>query len=62
MAAFSGDIGISTTVLVYYMVQQAFDFHHFGYGSTLAIVLFGIVLVLTIAQWQLRRRWFFYEN
>ena len=32
-----GGPGISTTVLVYYLYQQAFDFHHFGYGSTLAI-------------------------
>ncbi|MCP2635947.1 sugar ABC transporter permease [Microbacterium sp. HD4P20] len=57
-----GGPGISTTVLVYYLVQQAFDFHHFGYGSTLAIMLFLIVLVLTVAQWQLRKRWVFYEN
>lgn len=57
-----GGPGISTTVLVYYLVQQAFDFHHFGYGSTLAILLFAIVLALTILQWQLRKRWVFYEN
>lgn len=56
-----GGPGISTTVLVYYLVQQAFDFHAFGYGSTLAIVLFLIVLILTIVQWQLRRRWVFHE-
>jgi multiple sugar transport system permease protein len=57
-----GGPGISTTVLVYYLYQQAFEFHRFGYGSTLAIVLFLIVLVLTIAQWQLRRRWVHYED
>ncbi|GMA30432.1 hypothetical protein GCM10025875_04240 [Litorihabitans aurantiacus] len=57
-----GGPGISTTVLVYYLVQQSFDFHQFGYGSTLAIVLFLIVLVLTIAQWQLRKRWVHYES
>lgn len=57
-----GGPGISTTVLVYYLVQQAFDFHHFGYGSTLAILLFLIVLVLTVVQWQLRKRWVHYEN
>ncbi|KQM84391.1 sugar ABC transporter permease [Agromyces sp. Leaf222] len=57
-----GGPGISTTVLVYYLFQQAFDFHHFGYGSTLSIVLFAIVLVLTVLQWQLRKRWVFYEN
>ncbi|UFU08002.1 carbohydrate ABC transporter permease [Ruania halotolerans] len=57
-----GGPGISTTVLVYYLVQQSFDFHAFGYGSTLAVLLFLIVLVLTIVQWQLRKRWVFYEN
>jgi multiple sugar transport system permease protein len=57
-----GGPGLSTNVLVYYLFQQAFDFHHFGYGSTLAIVLFVIVLVLTVVQWQLRKKWVFYEN
>ena len=58
----AGGPGLSTTVLVYYLYQQAFDFHHFGYGSTLAIVLFVIVLVLTVVQWQLRKKWVFYES
>lgn len=56
-----GGPGVSTTVLVYYLYQQAFQFHRFGYGSTLAIVLFVIVLALTIVQWVLRRRWVHYE-
>ena len=58
----AGGPGLSTTVLVYYLYQQAFQFHDFGYGSTLAIVLFVVVLILTIIQWQLRRKWVFYEN
>ena len=58
----AGGPGLSTTVLVYYLFQQAFDFHHFGYGSTLALVLFAIVLVLTVVQWQLRKKWVFYES
>lgn len=57
-----GGPGTSTTVLVYYLFQQAFLFGRFGYGSVLAIVLFAIVLVLTIVQWQLRKKWVFYEN
>ncbi|WP_243062080.1 carbohydrate ABC transporter permease [Humibacter sp. RRB41] len=57
-----GGPGISTTVLVYYLFQQAFQFHNFGYGSTLAILLFVIVLILTVIQWQLRKRWVFYES
>ncbi|MEX2511194.1 MAG: sugar ABC transporter permease [Homoserinimonas sp.] len=57
-----GGPGISTTVLVYYLYQQAFLFGQFGYGSVLSIVLFLIVLVLTVVQWQLRKKWVFYEN
>lgn len=57
-----GGPGTSTTVLVYYLYQQAFQFHFFGYGSTLSILLFVIVAVLTFAQWQLRKRLVFYEN
>jgi multiple sugar transport system permease protein len=57
-----GGPGISTTVLVYYLFQQAFEFHRFGYGSTLALVLFVIVLILTVVQWQLRKRWVHYES
>jgi multiple sugar transport system permease protein len=57
-----GGPGTSTTVLVYYLYQQAFQFHHFGYGATLSVLLFGIVLVLTVVQWQLRRKWVFHES
>jgi multiple sugar transport system permease protein len=57
-----GGPGTSTTVLVYYLYQQAFQFHHFGYGSTLAILLFLIVLALTLVQWQLRRKWVVHEQ
>lgn len=57
-----GGPGMSTTVLVYYLYQQAFQFHRFGYGATISILLFVIVAVLTFAQWQMRKRIVFYEN
>jgi multiple sugar transport system permease protein len=57
-----GGPGTSTTVLVYYLYQQAFQFHAFGYGATLSVLLFVIVLVLTVVQWQLRKRWVFHES
>ena len=57
-----GGPGMSTTVLVYYLYQQAFQFHRFGYGATISILLFLIVAVLTFAQWQMRKRIVFYEN
>ena len=56
-----GGPGNSTTVLVYYLYQQAFRFNEFGYASALAVLLFLIVLVLTLLQWQSRKRWVFHE-
>ncbi|MFG6444322.1 carbohydrate ABC transporter permease [Microbacterium sp. P06] len=53
---------LSTTVLVYYIYQQAFQFNDIGYGSTLSLMLLAFVLILTVMQWQLRRKWVFYEN
>jgi len=57
-----GGPGNSTTVLVYYLYQQAFRFNDFGYASAIAVLLFFIVLVLTLIQWQTRKRWVFHEN
>ncbi|MFG3436786.1 carbohydrate ABC transporter permease [Nonomuraea sp. NPDC047897] len=57
-----GGPGTSTTVLVYYLYQQAFQFRHFGYGATLSVLLFAIVAALTLLQWRLRRRWVFHES
>jgi multiple sugar transport system permease protein len=52
-----GGPGNSTNVLVYYLYRQAFEFHDLGYASTLAVLLFIIVFVLTMMQWRLRKRW-----
>jgi multiple sugar transport system permease protein len=47
----------STTVVVYYLFQQAFQFFDAGYGAAIAYVLFVGILVLTILQlWVARRR------
>lgn len=52
----------ATTTLIVYMFKQGFEFFEFGYASTIATVLFAVVLVLTLAQWNLRRRLVFYES
>lgn len=57
-----GGPGTSTSVLVYYLYLQAFSFNDIGYGSTIALVLLAFVLILTVMQWQLRRKWVFYED
>ncbi|RDI34938.1 carbohydrate ABC transporter permease [Lentzea flaviverrucosa] len=57
-----GGPGTSTTVLIYYLYQQAFQFHHFGYGATISVLLFVIVAALTLLQWQMRRKWVLHES
>lgn len=57
-----GGPGSSTTVLVFYLYQQAFRFNDFGYASAISVLLFLIVMVLTLIQWQTRRKWVFHEN
>ncbi|WNR44849.1 carbohydrate ABC transporter permease [Paenibacillus roseipurpureus] len=52
----------STKVLVYYIWEKAFKLYEFGYASSLAYILFFIVMGLTLVQWQLRKRWVFHEN
>ncbi|HLS13483.1 MAG TPA: sugar ABC transporter permease [Beutenbergiaceae bacterium] len=57
-----GGPGNSTTVLVYFLYRQAFQFNEFGYASAIAVLLFVIVLALTLLQWQTRKRWVFHET
>lgn len=52
----------STKVLVYYIWEKAFKLFQMGYASALAFVLFFVVLILTLLQWQLRKRWVFNEG
>ncbi|WP_270170914.1 carbohydrate ABC transporter permease [Paenibacillus sp. SYP-B4298] len=52
----------STKVLVYYIWEKAFKLFQLGYASSLAYVLFVVVLALTLLQWQLRKRWVFNEG
>ena len=40
----------STTVIVYYLFVQAFQFFAAGYGAAMAYVLFGIILVISIVE------------
>jgi multiple sugar transport system permease protein len=44
-----GPLGTTTTLTIY-MFRQFWDRQNMGYGSSLAFVLFGIILVLTILQ------------
>ena len=46
----------STTVIVYYLYQRAFQFLEMGYASAIAWVVFLIILVLTVIQFRFTRK------
>jgi len=51
----------STMVIVYWLYKNAFEFFKLGYASSIAYVLFVIILLLTLIQWKLRKKWVMYE-
>jgi multiple sugar transport system permease protein len=52
----------STTVIVYYLYQQAFQFFNGGYGAAIAYVLFGGILVVTVVQLWFGNRRVYYSS
>ncbi|HWF79084.1 MAG TPA: sugar ABC transporter permease [Streptosporangiaceae bacterium] len=57
-----GPLG-ATTVLVYYLFDQAFQTNfNFGYASAIAYLLFVVILVVTAIQFRVGRRFTFYRS
>ncbi len=52
----------STLFFVLYLYKKAFQQFKMGYASTLAWILFAIILVFTLLQFRLSRRWVYYES
>jgi len=50
----------STQVFTYYIYQQGFMFFRAGYAAAVSTVFFVLLLMLTLAQLQLQRRWVHY--
>ena len=55
----SGDAALFYVV---YLFQQAFQFLHMGYASAMAWLLFLVVLVITLIQVRVSRRFVYYEG
>lgn len=51
----------STNVLVYWIYKNAFEYFNAGAASAGAYILFVIVFILTIIQWNIRKKWVFTE-
>lgn len=52
----------STNVLVYAIYKNAFEYFNVGKASAIAYVLFTIILVLTLVQWNLRKKLVYNEK
>ena len=49
----NGGPAFSTSVSVYYIFQQAFEVSKFGYSSSIAFVLFIVIMLITLLQFKL---------
>lgn len=52
----------STNVLVYAIYKNAFEYFNVGKASAIAYVLFVVILVLTLIQWNLRKKLIYLEE
>jgi multiple sugar transport system permease protein len=51
----------STLFYALYLFRNAFNYLKMGYASSMAWILFLIVLILTLIQFKLAQKWVFYE-
>ena len=56
-----GGPGDATSVVVEQIVKYAFSYGRVGYASAMSIVLFVIVMLVTIVQVRLQKRWVHYD-
>ena len=42
----------ATTTIIYYIYNNAFEWHQMGYAAAIAWVLFVIVFIFTVLQWR----------
>ncbi|WP_040951546.1 carbohydrate ABC transporter permease [Gorillibacterium massiliense] len=55
-----GGPGRSTNVLVFRIYQEAFINYKMGYASAMSIVLFAIIMIISIIQFRMEKKWVTY--
>lgn len=50
----------SSNVYIHYVYQNAFQWFKMGYASALAVIFFIIILIITLIQFRISRRWVHY--
>ncbi|MBA9087692.1 multiple sugar transport system permease protein [Fontibacillus solani] len=56
----NGGPGNATTVASMNIMTEAFEYNHFSYATSQAIVLFAFCLLVTFVQWRGQKRWVHY--
>jgi multiple sugar transport system permease protein len=51
----------STLTIVYYLYQKGFQRFQMGYGASLAWIVFGLIFIVTLAQFRFSSRWVYEE-
>ena len=57
----NGGPGDATRSVVMILYEAAFSFLQIGYGSTIAVLLFLMILLVTAVQFKLSKSWVFYQ-
>lgn len=56
-----GGPGVSSQTIVMHIYRKGFNEYHFGYASTLGLILFVIVLIVTFIQFSTQKKWVSYD-
>ena len=57
-----GGPGKSSYTLVYHIYKNAFVDFRFGMSAAAAMILFVVILIITLFQFILQKRWVYYED
>lgn len=58
----AGGPGDSSRTVGLYIYETAFQYHNYSYGSAVALSLFLVILLVTLLQFKLQKKWVFYGN
>ena len=57
-----GGPGVSSQTVAMHIYRKGFQEYHFGYASTLGLILFVIVLLITILMFRYQQKWVTYDT
>lgn len=57
-----GGADYASNILVYWLYKNAFEYFDIGRASAIAYVLFALILIFTIIQWKIRKKWVITEQ